>query len=82
MHWSVPFLLLLAYHTCLINFLSAKSVNYYEALGVQRSASAREIKQAFRKMALKYHPDKNKDDPDAEKKFVEVAKGEVEAGGI
>lgn len=51
--------------------------DYYKILGVKRNAKDREIKKAFRKLALKYHPDKNKDDPNAEKKFVEIAKGNL-----
>lgn len=48
--------------------------DYYELLGVSRDASENEIKKAFRRLAIKYHPDKNKD-PDAEKKFVKIANG-------
>lgn len=46
--------------------------DYYEALGVARDASDDDIKKAYRKMAMKYHPDRNPDSKDAEEKFKEI----------
>lgn len=66
--------LLLAVFVLLISeFILAKR-DYYDILGVARDATERQIKKAFHKLALKYHPDRNKG-ADAEAKFREIAEG-------
>lgn len=50
----------------------AEKRDYYEVLGLKKGASSDEIKKAFRKMAMKYHPDRNPDNKEAEEKFKEV----------
>lgn len=48
--------------------------NYYDILGVPKGATERQIKKAFHRLAMKFHPDKNKS-PDAEVRFREIAEG-------
>jgi molecular chaperone DnaJ len=52
--------------------LAMSKRDYYEVLGVAKSAAADEVKKAYRKLAMKYHPDRNPDDKSAEDKFKEV----------
>ena len=51
----------------------AKKRDYYEVLGLERTASGQEIAAAYRKLAIKYHPDKNQGDEEAVRRFKEAA---------
>ena len=46
--------------------------DYYEVLGIERGAQEGEVKKAYRRLAMKFHPDRNPDDPSAEEKFKEA----------
>ena len=51
--------------------------DYYDVLGVNKGASADQIKSAYRKLAVKFHPDKNKGDKAAEEKFKEASEASL-----
>lgn len=51
----------------------AAKADYYEVLGVSKTASADEIKKSYRKLAMQWHPDRNQGNPEAEKKFKEIS---------
>lgn len=56
----------------LLDLVTGQQKDYYKILGIQKTATEKEIKKAFRKLALKYHPDKNKE-KGAEDKFKDIA---------
>ena len=51
---------------------SGKKKDYYDLLGISKNATLHQIKLAYRKLAKKYHPDRNKMDPNAKEKFIEL----------
>lgn len=53
--------------------MAETKIDYYEVLGVERTSDGETIKKAFRKLAMKYHPDRNPDDPEAERRFREAS---------
>ena len=69
-------LLLLAAFAVLLPICAAvEDPDYYKVLGVARDATGKQIKKAFRDLSLKYHPDKNAGNPEAEKKYMEIQQG-------
>jgi preprotein translocase subunit Sec63 len=52
-------------------------MDYYEVLGVKKDSSAQDIKKAYRKLAMKYHPDRNKGNKEAEEKFKKISEAYV-----
>lgn len=82
--WSLPillgvFLLLLALCTqSVLSRSTAGKPNFYKVLGLKKSATASEIKKAYRRLSLENHPDKSSD-PEAPQKFADIAAGALDS---
>ena len=74
---AVVLVFLLLSTSLVLHLAAAEGKDYYKILGVPRDASESQIKKSFRKLAVKYHPDKikNGDKKEAEAKFIEMAEG-------
>jgi DnaJ family protein C protein 10 len=57
-----------------LQILGEENEDFYKLLGVPRDANIKEIRKAFKNLAVKLHPDKNQDDPEADQKFIKIAK--------
>lgn len=72
--YQVIFCLTVIYCALLLCHALENAGDHYKTLGLERTASERDIKRAFRELALKYHPDKNKK-KGAQEKFMDITKG-------